>query len=67
MLPNVITRRIKAEVADIPGFTRRIRRFLPKGTTFDKLRQRDVQRLALWMNKNPRKILIMHFFTKCRI
>ena len=36
---------------------RLIRRFLPKGTTFDKLRQRDVQRLALWMNKNPRKIL----------
>lgn len=36
---------------------RLIRRFLPKGTTFDKLRQRDVQRLAFWMNKNPRKIL----------
>ena len=36
---------------------RLIRRFLPKGTTFDKLRQQDVQRLALWMNKNPRKIL----------
>lgn len=36
---------------------RLIRRFLPKGTTFDKLRQRDVQKLALWMNKNPRKLL----------
>ena len=36
---------------------RLIRRFLPKGTSFDKLRQRDVQRLAYWMNKNPRKIL----------
>lgn len=35
---------------------RLIRRFLPKGTKFDKLRQRDVQRLARWMNKNPRKL-----------
>lgn len=36
---------------------RLIRRILPKGSTFDKLRQRDVQRLAVWMNKIPRKIL----------
>ena len=35
---------------------RLIRRFLPKGSTFDKLRQRDVQKLAHWMNKNPRKL-----------
>ena len=35
---------------------RLIRRFLPKGSTFDKLRQRDVQKLARWMNKNPRKL-----------
>lgn len=34
---------------------RLIRRFLPKGTTFDKLRQQDVQRLALWMNSPPQK------------
>ena len=33
-----------------------IRRFLPKGSTFDKLRQRDVQKRARWMNKNPRKL-----------
>ena len=35
---------------------RLIRRFLPKGSTFDKLRQRDVQKLARWMNKTPRKL-----------
>ena len=35
---------------------RLIRRFLPKGSTFDKLSQRDVQKLARWMNKNPRKL-----------
>ena len=35
---------------------RLIRRFLLKGSTFDKLRQRDVQKLAYWMNKNPRKL-----------
>lgn len=33
-----------------------IRRFLPKGTTFDELSQRVVQRLARWMNKIPRKL-----------
>ena len=35
---------------------RLIRRFLPKGTTFDELSQRVVQRLARWMNKIPRKL-----------
>lgn len=35
---------------------RLIRRLLPKGTRFDKLHPRDVQRLALWMNKYPRKL-----------
>ena len=33
-----------------------IRRLLPKGCTFDSLKQRDVQRVALWMNKMPRKL-----------
>ena len=33
-----------------------IRRILPKGCTFDKLNPSDVRRLALWMNKMPRKI-----------
>lgn len=35
---------------------RLIRRILPKGCTFDSLKQSDVQRLARWMNKMPRKI-----------
>ena len=35
---------------------RLIRRFMPKGSTFDKLSQRVVRRLASWMNKIPRKI-----------
>ena len=35
---------------------RLIRRFLPKGCTFDKLSQSEVDRLARWMNKIPRKI-----------
>ncbi|MBE6409703.1 MAG: IS30 family transposase, partial [Akkermansiaceae bacterium] len=35
---------------------RLIRRFLPKGSTFDELSQRVVQRLARWMNKIPRKL-----------
>lgn len=35
---------------------RLIRRFLPKGTTFDELSQRVVQWLARWMNKIPRKL-----------
>lgn len=35
---------------------RLIRRILPKGYTFDSLKQRDVQQVALWMNKMPRKI-----------
>ena len=35
---------------------RLIRRILPKGHTFDVLKQRDVQQVALWMNKMPRKI-----------
>ena len=35
---------------------RLIRRFQPKGSTFDKLSQRVVRRLASWMNKIPRKI-----------
>ncbi|MBE6409617.1 MAG: IS30 family transposase [Akkermansiaceae bacterium] len=35
---------------------RLIRRFLPKGTTFDELSQRVVQRLARGMNKIPRKL-----------
>ena len=34
---------------------RLIRRFLPKGSTFDELSQKVVQRLARWMNKIPRK------------
>ena len=35
---------------------RLIRRFLHKGSTFDELSQRVVQRLARWMNKIPRKL-----------
>ena len=35
---------------------RLIRRFLPKGSTFDELSQKVVQRLARWMNKIPRKL-----------
>ena len=33
-----------------------IRRLLPKGCTFDSLKQSDVQRVAQWMNKMPRKL-----------
>ncbi len=35
---------------------RLIRRLLPKGYTFDALKQSDVQQVARWMNKMPRKI-----------
>lgn len=35
---------------------RMIRRILPKSTIFDKLKQRDVSRLATWMNRYPRRI-----------
>lgn len=36
---------------------RLIRRFIPKGTDFSSLNQRDVDHLAMWMNRYPRKIL----------
>lgn len=36
---------------------RLIRRFLPKGTNLASLRQRDLDHLAMWMNRYPRKIL----------
>lgn len=35
---------------------RLIRRFIPKGTDFSSLNQRDVDHLAMWMNRYPRKI-----------
>lgn len=34
-----------------------IRRFLPKGTSFKKLKQEDVKRIEKWVNNYPRKIL----------
>lgn len=37
--------------------SRLIRRFLPKGSTFDELCQRVIQRLAHWINKIPRTVL----------
>lgn len=36
---------------------RLIRRFLPKGTNLASLRQCDLDHLAMWMNRYPRKIL----------
>ena len=35
---------------------RLIRRLLPKKTTFDTLTQNDINRLAEWMNRYPRRI-----------
>ena len=35
---------------------RLIRRILPKKTIFDSLRQKDINRLAEWMNRYPRRI-----------
>ncbi len=35
---------------------RLIRRFLPKGTDFTSLSQKDSVHLAMWMNKYPRKL-----------
>lgn len=34
-----------------------IRRFLPKGTSFKNLKQKDVKRIEKWINNYPRKIL----------
>ena len=34
-----------------------IRRFLPKGTSFKGLKQKDVKRIEKWINQYPRKIL----------
>lgn len=34
-----------------------IRRFLPKGTSFKELKQKDVKRIEKWINNYPRKIL----------
>lgn len=34
-----------------------IRRFLPKGTSFKNLTQKDVKRIEKWVNNYPRKIL----------
>lgn len=39
---------------------RLIRRFLPKGTNLSSLKQEDVDHLASWMNRYPRKILDGH-------
>lgn len=33
-----------------------IRRFVPKGTDINKLTQRDIKRIELWMNNYPRRI-----------
>ena len=33
-----------------------IRRFLPKGTSFKRLTQKDVKRIEKWINNYPRKI-----------
>lgn len=35
---------------------RMVRRFLPKGTDFDKLTQRQVQRIENWVNNYPRRM-----------
>lgn len=39
---------------------RLVRRFLPKGTNLSSLRQEDVDHLASWMNRYPRKLLNGH-------
>lgn len=39
---------------------RLIRRFLPKGTNLSSLKQVDVDHLASWMNRYPRKLLNGH-------
>jgi IS30 family transposase len=33
-----------------------IRRFLPKGSNFDKLSKTDIKRIETWMNNYPRRI-----------
>jgi IS30 family transposase len=34
-----------------------IRRWFPKGTSFDEIPDHEIQRVALWLNKYPRKLL----------
>ena len=35
---------------------RKLRRFLPKGTDFSKLKPKELQRIEDWVNNYPRKI-----------
>jgi transposase, IS30 family len=34
-----------------------IRRFIPKGASISKLKNKDIQRIENWMNNYPRRIL----------